>query len=166
MLIGFMATGKTTVGRLVAEHLGRSFVDLDQVIEEAAGMKIAEVFRTAGESAFRRHESEALVRALDRQDTVIATGGGAACREDNLGTMLARAKVVALSATPAEVMRRTRGVSGRPLLDDAADPLSAAQRLLEEREPFYRRAHLRVDTVGKTPEEVAVEIARTLDERD
>jgi shikimate kinase len=158
VLIGFMATGKTTVGRMVAERLERTFQDLDHLVEEAAGMKVPELFRTQGEPAFRKFEAQALESALAQDGLVLATGGGAACREDNLRAMLAAGYVVALSATPAEVLRRTGGASGRPLLDRAADPLAEAQRLLSEREPFYARAHLRVDTVGKGPHEVAAEI--------
>lgn len=158
VLIGFMATGKSTVGRLLAQRLGRRFLDLDQLIEETAGMKIADIFRRAGEPAFRQAESAALDRALDLPDTVLATGGGAACRDDNLAAMLGRGDVVALSASPAEVLRRTGGASGRPLLDGADDPLGVATRLLEQREAFYARAHVRIDTVGKTPEQVAEEI--------
>jgi shikimate kinase len=158
VLIGFMATGKTTVGRLVAERLQRRFVDLDHLVEEIAGMKVPELFRTQGEPAFRKVEAEALHRALKMDGIVLATGGGAACREENLRDMLAGAYVVALSAPPAEVLKRTGGASGRPLLDAASDPMAEAQRLLTEREPFYARAHLRVDTVGKTPPAVADEI--------
>jgi shikimate kinase len=153
-----MATGKTTVGRLVAERLQRRFVDLDQMVEETAGMKVPELFRTGGEPAFRKAEAEALGAAMKRESIVLATGGGAACREENLQAMLAGGFVVALSAPPAEVLKRTGGASGRPLLDGAADPLAEAQRLLAAREPFYARAHLRVDTVGKTPSVVAAEI--------
>jgi shikimate kinase len=145
----------------VAERLQRSFVDLDREIESAAGMPIPEIFRREGEPAFRRHETEALRRALALEDVVIATGGGAACREDNLRAMLERARVVALSAPPAAVLERAGGRSGRPLLDGEDDPLSAAARLLREREPFYARAHVRVDTVGKTPEQVAEEVLRS-----
>ena len=158
MLIGFMATGKTTVGRLVAERLQRTFLDLDQLVEETAGMKIPELFRTRGEPAFRKAEAAALEKALKMDDVVLATGGGAACREDNLQAMLGSGYVVALSAPPAEVLKRTGGASGRPLLDSAADPLAEAQRLLEAREPFYTRAHLRIETVGKSPQDVAAEI--------
>ena len=158
VLIGFMATGKTTVGRMVAERLERTFLDLDHLVEEGAGMKIPELFRTQGEAAFRKAESEALGKALKMDSVVLATGGGAACREDNLQAMLAGGYVVALSAPPSEVLKRTGGASGRPLLDSAADPLAEAQRLLSAREPFYARAHLRIETVGKTPQDVATEI--------
>lgn len=162
MLIGFMATGKTTVGRIVAERLQRPFVDLDRRIEALAGRPVAEVFRAEGEPAFRRLESEALRAALREPEAVIATGGGAACREENLAVMLDQATVVALSVTPAEVIRRTGTRSGRPLLDGAADPLTAAKELLEQREPFYARAHAQVDTVGRTPEDVAAEVISAL----
>jgi shikimate kinase len=165
VLIGFMATGKTTVGRLVAQRMGRHFVDLDGLIEQTAGTTVAELFRTAGEPAFRRAESQALRQALAMPDIVMATGGGAACREDNLEAMLAKGLVVALSATPVEVLRRTGGVSGRPLLDGSDDPLAVATRLLSEREPFYARAHLRVDTVGRTAEEVAASVAAAVTEQ-
>jgi shikimate kinase len=166
VLIGFMATGKTTVGRLVAERLGRQFLDLDRMIEETAGSTVAELFRSAGEPAFRHAETRALEKALGTSETVLATGGGAACREDNLEAMLARGTVVALSATPLEVLRRTGGPSGRPLLDGAEDPLEVATRLLGEREPFYARAHLRVDTVGRTPEEVAALVAAAVRQQE
>jgi shikimate kinase len=158
VLIGFMATGKTTVGRMVAERLQRRFLDLDHLVEDAVGMKVSELFRTQGEPAFRKAEALALQLALKEDSVVLATGGGAACREDNLQAMLASGYVVALSATPAEVLKRTGGASGRPLLDRAADPLAEAERLLSERESFYGRAHLRVDTVGKGPHVVAAEI--------
>jgi shikimate kinase len=165
VIIGFMGTGKTTVGRLVAHRLGHRFVDLDAVIERLAGRPIADIFRAEGEAAFRKLETEALAQTLGEGGIVLATGGGAACREPNLGMMLARARVVALSATPEEVLRRTGRASGRPLLDGAADPLAQARDLLSAREPFYARAHVRVDTVGKQPEEVAAEVVAAVSGR-
>jgi len=93
---------------------------------------------------------------------VIATGGGAACREPNLAAMLAAGQVVALSATPAEVIRRTGTGPGRPLLHGKADPEGVAAALLAEREPFYARAHHRVDTVGRAPADVTREIVERL----
>jgi shikimate kinase len=162
VIIGFMGTGKTTVGRLLAGRLGRRFVDLDDAIGERAGRSIAEIFRQGGEEAFRKLEQEALRQALAEGELVLATGGGAACREPNLSMMLAAGRVVALSAPPEEVLRRTGRRSGRPLLDGAPDPLTAARDLLSEREPFYARAHIRVDTVNKRPEEVVAEVLEAL----
>jgi shikimate kinase len=172
-----MATGKTTVGRIVAGKLGRRFVDLDRVIEETAGMTVADIFRKQGEAAFRQYEAAALRRCLEHGEpgSVIAAGGGAACQEDNLELMLARGRVVALSATPAEILKRGgkgKGLEGhpgepvrrfgeRPLLDAAKDT-GGVQALLAVREPFYARAHMRVDTVGRTPAEVAAEIVAAL----
>jgi shikimate kinase len=158
VLIGFMATGKTTVGRLVATRMKRLFLDLDGAIEAASGQPVAEIFKREGEPGFRKHEALALAKALLQQNVVIATGGGAACREDNLRAMLQAGFVVALQADPAEVVRRVGTGSGRPLLDGAADPHEAALRLLAVREPFYARAHARIDTVGRPPEQVATDV--------
>jgi shikimate kinase len=162
VLIGFMGTGKTTVGRLLAGRLGRRFLDLDQVIVQDAGRPISDIFRDQGEAAFRLLESAALGRVLGEDAVVIATGGGAACREDNLSAMLARAHVVALFASPDESVRRAGAHSGRPLFDNAADPVAAARALLAGREPFYRRAHVHVDTEGRGPEEIVAEIIAAL----
>jgi len=165
-LIGFMATGKTTVGRLVAERLGRVFVDLDAVIADAAGASVAEVFRHEGEEGFRRREQQALAAICKLADVVVATGGGAASREANLERMLASGVVVALSATPAEVMRRTQGDATRPLLAAAGGNQILVESLLRQREPFYEQAHVRVDTVAKTPDGVADEVVRAVAERE
>lgn len=158
VLIGFMATGKTTVGRLVAARTHRTFVDLDAAIVAEANMPIPEIFRAEGEPGFRRREAAALDKALLDVNAVIATGGGAACREDNLRKMLQQAFVVALWADAEEVIKRVGQRSGRPLLDGADDPQAVARKLLHEREPFYARAHARVQTVGRTPEAVADDV--------
>jgi shikimate kinase len=152
-LIGFMGSGKTTVGGLLAGRLGRKFADLDDLIVRAAGATVAELFAHEGEAGFRRRETEAVRAAAAGRGTVVATGGGAACREENLALMLSAGRVVALEVSPAEAVRRTGSRSGRPLLDGSPDPLAAATELLAKRQPFYARAHLRVDTSGLTPDE-------------
>ncbi len=121
-LIGFMASGKTTVGRLVAASRNWSFRDLDQVIIDTAGRSVAQIFADEGEAGFRRRESDALRTAAAWRRTVVATGGGAACAEANLALMLGQGRVVALSVTPEEVVRRAGGDSGRPLLQSPSSP--------------------------------------------
>jgi shikimate kinase len=161
-LVGFMASGKTSVGKLVAARLGWTFVDLDELIVAAAGSTIPEIFAREGEPGFRRRESEALRQAAARRRTVIATGGGAACRAENLEAMLGAGRVVALSVSAEEAVRRAGGASGRPLLDGKADPIGAARAMLEVRDPFYARAHLRLETDGRTPHEIAHALLRDL----
>jgi len=162
VIVGFMGTGKTTVGRLLAGRLNWPFVDLDDRVVARAGVSILEIFRQGGEAAFRALELLALDQALGEPRTVIATGGGAACRQPNLDRMLARGRVVALLADVDEVLRRTGPASGRPLLDGAADPAAAARQLLAKRAPYYARAHLKIDTVGKDPEDVVSELEQAL----
>jgi 3-dehydroquinate synthase len=157
-LVGFMATGKTTVGRILAERLGWAMLDLDDLIVAEAGMPVAGIFAAEGEAGFRARESRALAAAAARHRAVIATGGGAACSEENLQTMLGAGRVVALGATAEESVRRAGAGSGRPLLDGKADPVAAAAALLAARRPYYARASLQIDTVGRAPAEVAGEI--------
>jgi shikimate kinase len=156
-LIGFMATGKTTVGRILAARLGWKLVDLDEVIAREAGQSVPRIFETEGEAGFRAREARAVEAAARERALVVATGGGAACREDNLRAMLGAGRVVALAITPEEAVRRARGGAGRPLLS-GPDPVGAATTLLAARAPFYARAHLSVDTVGRLPQDVALDV--------
>jgi len=153
-LIGFMASGKTTVGRLLAERLDWTFVDLDKVIEDAAGMTVEQIFAAEGEAGFRKRETEALREAAKRRKTVVATGGGAPCREENLTAMLAAGRVFWLEVSADDAVERAGKASGRPLLDGADDPVAAARALLEARRPFYERAHGSVETLGRTPKQI------------
>ena len=163
-LIGFMATGKTTVGKKVAAALGREFADLDAMIVETAGKSIADIFVDEGEPGFRKLESACLTRALDIPDRVLATGAGAACQPDNLSILLSKSTVVALSISAEEAVRRAGKASGRPLLDglggESDERLGGARALLALREPYYAQAHLRVETVGRGADEVAADVLR------
>jgi shikimate kinase len=161
-LVGFMASGKTSVGKLLAARLGWTFVDLDELVVAAAGATIPEIFAREGEPGFRRRETGAVRDAAARRRTVIATGGGAACRPENLQAMLGAGRVIALAVSAEEAVRRAGGASGRPLLDGKADPVAAARELLAARAPFYARAHVRVETDGRTPDEIARAVLRDL----
>jgi shikimate kinase len=164
-LVGFMASGKTTVGRLVAARLGWDFRDLDQIIVDAAGRSVAEIFADPheGEPGFRRREADAVRVAGALRHTVVATGGGAACREENLVAMLTAGRVIGLFVTADEVVRRTAGDKTRPLLAGSTDPAAAAGALLAERAAFYARAHAQIDTTGKSADAVAAEVVRLLE---
>jgi shikimate kinase len=163
-LIGFMATGKTTVGRILAARLGWRLVDLDDVIARDAGQSVPRIFETEGEPGFRAREARALVEVSRERKVVVATGGGAACREENLRAMLGAGRVVALAITPEEAVRRARGGAGRPLLS-GPDPVATATALLGAREPFYARAHLSVDTVDRLPQDVARDVLSWIERR-
>jgi len=159
-LIGFMASGKTTVGRLLAERLDWAFVDLDKVIEDGAGKTVADIFVDEGEAGFRKRETEALREVAERREVVVATGGGAPCREENIEAMLEAGRVFWLDVSAEEAVRRAGKASGRPLLDGAADPVAAARKLLAAREPFYKRAHAGVVTMDQSPSEIVNELLK------
>jgi shikimate kinase len=156
-LIGFMATGKTTVGGMLAKRLHWSHVDLDQEISRIAGKAVSDIFASEGEGGFRQREQDVL-RSLSSPKTVISTGGGAGAQEHNLTWMLQSGRVVTLAVTAEEAVRRARGGKGRQLLEGQADPVAAAAELLQKRAPFYARAHFTVDTVGRPPHDVTKDI--------
>jgi shikimate kinase len=152
-LVGMMGSGKSTVGRLVADELGRGFVDLDRTLEEIAGESVAEMVRR-DERAFRGREADMLAEVAGRP-LVVATGGGVVLDDDSVATMRSTGLVVWLEAPAGELAGRVGSVEERPLLGD--DPRGALHRLLAEREWRYRSAaHAVVDA---TPEPVAVAAA-------
>jgi shikimate kinase len=157
-LIGFMASGKTTVGRLLAERLDWVFVDLDKVVEDGAGTTVAGIFAAEGEAGFRKRETEALLEVAARRKVIVATGGGAPCSDENIAAMLAAGRVFWLDVSAEEAVRRAGKASGRPLLDGAADPVEAARELLDARRPFYKRAHAGVVTMDQSPSEIVNEL--------
>ncbi|NGQ94752.1 shikimate kinase [Brevibacillus sp. SYP-B805] len=157
VLVGFMGTGKSTVGRALAAKLNWTYVDLDRRIAEREGRSIPELFRTKGEAYFRDVESALLAELLGQQRQVIATGGGAVLRPANVTAMLQGGLVVALFADEAEIVRRVSSDAGRPLL--AGDPAARVKALLQERAGAYDFAPLKIDTTAKQVETIVAEIA-------
>jgi shikimate kinase len=154
-LLGFMGSGKSTVGAILARELRWPFIDLDVTIEAGQGLTIREIFEQVGEPFFRTIEHAALTEASKTEPAVIALGGGTFAQPQNIELIRASAGVtVWLDCSFEELRRRCNGMTNRPLFRDAA---SFAQ-LLEQRIPYYRLADYRVPTEGRTPEEVAQQI--------
>ncbi|KIL41177.1 shikimate kinase [Gordoniibacillus kamchatkensis] len=160
VLVGFMGTGKSTVGALTAERLGWTFADTDRWIEEKTGKTIPEIFAEQGEAAFREYESEALHELLGGKHMVLATGGGAVLAGANRACMLAGGLVVALTAPMATIIERVRGDSNRPLLQ--GDASERVRTLLEKRRGAYDFAHMTIDTADLEPAAVAARIVAAL----
>ena len=145
-LVGMMGAGKTSVGRVLAKRLQKSFYDSDQVIEDRTGVKIPVIFEIEGEAGFRVRESAVIDELTALRDVVLATGGGAVLIETNREKLRTRGTVVYLRATVRDLLNRTRHDKNRPLLQ-AADPRARLTELYEKRDPLYREvAHLTVDT--------------------
>ena len=161
ILTGFMGTGKSSVGRVLAKLLGCPFVDLDAEIVAEAGKSINEIFTAEGESSFRSMESTCLQRVLGGGMAVIATGGGAVIAESNRRLMHETGYVVNLTASLPVIMARLEGSGDRPLFA-GKDPENRVQALLEERQEFYVAADIRIDTDNKSVEDVAAKILRVL----
>jgi shikimate kinase len=165
ILCGFMGTGKTAIGKILAARLGRTFVDTDQLIEQQAGCPVAIIFETQGESYFRDLETEVISGLLaDRPGSlVVATGGGALIRAENRQLLQKIGLLILLTASTRAIIRRTKKQGGRPLLSEAEDPKQTIETLLAERARFYETCDFKFDTTGKTVYRVATEIIRTLD---
>jgi shikimate kinase len=138
VLIGPMASGKTSIGAILAGLMGLPFLDTDAMVEVASGCPVAEVFRREGEAAFRRRESEALLTALSAGPAVMATGGGMVLSPANRAALRSRAQVVWLHARPEVLVSRLAGEApgSRPLVD-VPDPLARLSVLHAERLPLY-----------------------------
>ena len=156
-LIGFMGTGKTSVGRLVAEPLHFDFLDTDELIQTRTGRAIADIFAKDGEPVFRALERQVVGELAARNKTVIATGGGLPTNLENLTALKTHALVVCLWASPEKIWERVRNQSHRPLLHDP-DPQKKIRELLEVRTPFYRQADVLINTDQRSAREVAQQI--------
>ena len=163
-LTGFMGSGKSTVGRLLADLLHSPFTDLDEIIVQRAGMSIPDIFQIVGEPAVRRREAE-ILRLCCRVDGVFGVGGGAVLDPDNRDILMASGLVIYLRATPETLARRLLSeAQGRPLLTGEGGFEDRITSLLKERSGSYEMAHWNVDTDDLKPEQVASTIHKRIRE--
>ncbi len=157
VLIGFMCSGKSKVGRLLAKKLGWPHYDTDEMIAKQVGVSIADIIRKQGESAFREMERKtvALIGALDR--CVISTGGGVPLDPQNMRELSHNGEIVWLKVSPETVLKRAGDFKSRPLID-AKDPLNSIRKRLDERAPAYRSAPHAIDTDHVNAEDIVERI--------
>lgn len=164
ILVGFMGTGKSAVGKLLARRLSRPFVDLDRKIEKEAGGSIPKIFAAEGEAGFREREARAVREAAELKEHVIATGGGVMLREENIRLLKKSGKLICLTANADAILQRTLAtLPSRPLLA-GYEPRERVEELLKLRAPFYAQADVTIDTSDKSVDQVAEEILRSIQE--
>lgn len=157
ILTGFMGTGKTTVGQLLAQQLDYSFIDTDQEIEQQAGQTVSEIFRTRSEAVFRQMETKLVNKLCRQQGLVIATGGGLVMNRKNVERLASTGQIICLTASVDAILERVQRQGGqRPLLNDP-DPRNKILALKQEREAVYAQFP-QLDTTGKKPSELIKEI--------
>ncbi len=164
-LIGFMATGKSSAGKLLAERLGKKFVELDALIVHKAGKSLAEIFEKDGEIGFREKEIAATKEVAAGSNQVISCGGGVVLNQINVDRLKQSSIMVYLTATPEAILERTASDKiNRPMLK-SDDKAKLVRQLLEFRQPFYERsADITIDTTDISLETVVDEVIRTIEE--
>jgi shikimate kinase len=160
-IVGFMGTGKTVVGRALAQKARVIFIDLDACIEEKEKMTINEIFKTKGEEYFRRIEKETLLNAAQQKGAVISCGGGIVVDPGNMACMKETGICVCLSASPQEILKRIGVTTHRPLLHNG-DPLERIQSLMSARDSSYRQADILIDTTNLSIDEIVAAILQKL----
>jgi len=162
-LLGFMGTGKTTVGQLLATQFSMTFVDMDRIIEEKAGKPVSRIFEEDGEPHFRALERALVMELSAKQDLVIGAGGGVVLNPANVSDLSRSGLVICLTAAPEEILKRLSGDNKRPLLE-GGEKAAKILKLLESRRALYESIPRRVDTTHLTPVEVAEEVTALLRE--
>lgn len=157
VLIGFMGTGKTSTGRLLASRLGHLFIDIDLKIEQEENMTVQEIFERYGEEWFRQKERAVIAKLSRYTDAVIATGGGAVLHPLNMTRLRENGVIICLSASVEAIIERTERRNYRPLLN-CEHPEDKIIRLLAERHHAYRDADLIIDTSLISPQLVTEKV--------
>ena len=164
VFVGFMGTGKSSAGRMLARKLKKTLWDVDQLIENKEKRTIRQIFETEGEAYFRRVEKEAIQTIAREDNVVITTGGGAVLDSENLRVLSEKGWIVALHASPETIFKRVKNSKKRPLLL-GSDRMAEIRRLLEIRRPLYAKADFSIDTDGKNTAQVIQMILRAIKEK-
>jgi shikimate kinase len=162
ILVGFMGAGKSVCGRMLARRLGRCFIETDDMIVASEGRSIPEIFREAGEPRFRQLEADTLESLKLKSGEVIATGGGLPCREGRMERLRELGTVVWLDGDVRELHERASRIGNRPMLDGRS--MAEVEELYRVRQPYYRRAHITVDTTGIGADQAVARILSALRE--
>jgi shikimate kinase len=160
ILTGFMGTGKSTLGRLLAQRIGYDFIDTDTEIEKQIGQSITNLFQTQGEVAFRKLESELVEKLAEQEGLVIATGGGLVLNPKNVALLNKTGRIICLTASPDEILARvSKQPDTRPLLQEQ-DPQAKIIELLHQRDAAYRQFP-QLSTSNTTPEKLIEKILKS-----
>ncbi|GBD90378.1 shikimate kinase [bacterium BMS3Abin04] len=174
-ITGFMTSGKSTIGPILANVLGWSFFDLDKVIENEFGKTIVEIFTDKGEQEFRNLEKQYISQIASNENVIIALGGGTIANEQNLALIKSTGKLIYLRASPDIIYKRIKNKIDRPLFRDMVlsesnpeDFLVRIKSLLDKREKFYEQADIIIDTgehpIGRTVDKIAKIVFRFIHE--
>ncbi|HZV99119.1 MAG TPA: shikimate kinase AroK [Methylophilaceae bacterium] len=160
--VGLMGAGKTTIGRLLAKHLDKSFYDTDHEIEKRTGVNIPLIFEVEGEAGFRKRETQVIEELSQMQNIILATGGGAVLKAENRSNLKKNGTVIYLRANVHELWLRTKNDKNRPLLQND-DPREKLEQLFKERDPLYREvASIVLDTGGQPVNTIVHQIEKLL----
>jgi len=160
ILVGLMGAGKSTIGRKLATLMNKEFYDSDRVIEERTGVDIATIFEIEGEQGFRDREEQVIAELCQKENIILATGGGVILRENNRKIMAQSGHVVYLKTTAELLYSRIRYDKTRPLMQTSS-PINTLRKLLKDREPFYLEI---ADTIMPTGKQKVVVIVKRIHE--
>lgn len=164
ILTGFMGTGKTAVGKELAQLLDMKLIDVDTEIEKTEKIDINEIFKRSGEQRFREIETEMIKTISRNKNVIISTGGGAVLKKENMDILGEDGIIICLTATPETILQRTCTNNERPLLQ-VENPFEKIKELLDFRKPYYEKADILIDTDGKNPLQIAGEIIEKIKNR-
>jgi len=157
ILTGFMGTGKSAIGKKLAQRLRMGYLDTDEIIEKREGCKIFQIFQEKGEGYFREIETQVVKEVALWDNYVIATGGGVVLKEENMNALKKNGLIICLSADPETIWKRTSDGQRRPLLN-CKNPKERIKSLLKERRPYYQKADFAIETSKLNNEEIVERI--------